>query len=122
MAEVIYVDKDGKVEGKFKRFCRETKEKAKAFVETCKENKEQVVAVAAIAVPAVTETVKLIAKNRNRQQDNDKRYLEMWDPVEGHHWKLRRKLKTSEYLEVERRVKNGESRGEVLDDMGLLRK
>ena len=121
MAEVIYME-NGKPESKIKAAWRDAKFKAKCFVETCKQNKEQVVAVAAIVVPGAIEITKMLIRNGDKRADEDHRKREMWDPVEGHWWKLRRELKTSEYLEVERRVRDGESRGEVLEDMGLLRR
>lgn len=120
--KVIYMDENGKPESKFKAAWRDAKFKAKCFYETCKQNKEQVVAVAAIVVPGAIEITKMLIRNGDKRADEDHRKREMWDPVEGHWWKLRRELKTSEYLEVERRVRDGESRGEVLEDMGLLRR
>lgn len=128
-SNVIYIDENGKAEGWFKKTKRklgdaayDAKIKTKAFIEICKENKEQTIAIAAIVVPAITETIKMVARANNKREDNDHRKLEIWDPVEGHWWKLRRELRTSEYLELEQRVKDGESRGEVLEDMGVLKK
>lgn len=124
MGEVIHVDENGKVrkDSKFKTAYENAKIKAQKFWEDCKENKEVIIAVGSVAVPTVVEVTKMIIKGSNRRTDDDRRKKQMWDPVEGHWWKLRRELSSSEYLEVEHRVKNGESRGEVLYDMGVLKK
>lgn len=120
---VVYIDENGKVKKKFsiKETCAKAKEKAGQIWTACKENKEAVIAVGSVVIPATVEIGKTIVKGRNRRNDERRRKLEMWDPVEGHWWPLRRQLTSAEYLEVERRVKNGESRGEVLDDMGVLK-
>ena len=121
MATVIYYDKDGKAYGKFRSWFEDKKAKAENFVEVCKQNKETVVAIASVAVPGVIELVKLGVKHSQKTDEKNHRKLDMWDPVEGHYWRLRREPKTYEYLEIERRVKNGESRGDVLAEMGLLK-
>ncbi len=122
MGKVVYVDENGNPR---KRTLKETWADAKEWCaekwEIIKENKETVIAVGSIAVPTVVEVVKMANKRQARRADDKHRKTEMWDPVEGHWWKLRRELTSRELLEVEHRVKNGESRGEVLADMGLLK-
>ena len=124
MGDVYYVNKHGKTRKKidWKEKWENAKQKASDFMETCKQNKETVIAVASVVIPGAIEIGKMAVKNRDKREENDRRKRAMWDPVEGHWWYLRRELTSSEYLEVERRVRDGEARGEVLDDMGLLRK
>ena len=124
MGEVIHVDENGKVKKKIdvKQIWNDTKEKACQVWEKCKENKEAVIAVTSVAVPGIIEIAKMIIKGAEKKEDNDRRKKAMWDPVEGHWWYLRRPLTNNEYLEVEHRVRNGEARGEVLYEMGVLRK
>lgn len=122
MGNVVYVDENGNPR---KKTLKETWADAKAWCsekwEIIKENKETVIAVGSVAVPAVVEVVKMASKRHARRADDKHRKTEMWDPVEGHWWKLRRELTSRELLEIEHRVKNGEPRGEVLADMGLLK-
>lgn len=122
MQKPILVDENGKVK-KFDLKAEWAKAKAKAaqIWETCKENKEIVIAVGSVVIPAGIEIVKMSAKRIDRKTEDTHRRKEMWDPVEGHWWKLKRELSSREYLEVENRVKNGEKRGEVLYDMGVLK-
>ena len=128
MAEVIYLDEDGKPINRFQEFKRkvehaaeETKVKAQAFVEICRQNKEATIAVASILIPGAIEVVKMGQKREARKDKKRDDDLRVWDPVEGHHWYLRRKLTNSEFLEMEHRVRNGEPRGQVLEQMGVLR-
>lgn len=122
MADVIYMNEDGKAESKFKTAWREAKIKGRMFIETCRENKEATMAVASVAIPGAIEIVKMIVRKSDRKDDEKRRKLDMWDPVEGHWWHLKRELRNYEYLEIEERVRNGESRGSVLEDMGLLKR
>lgn len=46
----------------------------------------------------------------------------MYDPSMGDWWDLKKPLTNNERLEMEARVANGELRGEVLRDMGKLKK
>lgn len=128
MAEVIYLDENGKPINGFNEFKRkvkhaaeEAKLKVKAFYEVCSQNKEATLAVASILIPGTIEVVKMGQKRKARKDKKRDDDLRVWDPVEGHHWYLRRKLTNSEFLEMERRVRNGEDRGQVLYDMGVLR-
>lgn len=122
MGKVVYVDENGKPRRKtLKEVCADTKEWCAEKWKIIKANKELAITGCSIVVPAVIEIVKISNKKSARRADEKHRKTEMWDPVEGHWWELRRELTSSELLEVERRVRNGESRGEVLYDMGVLK-
>ena len=45
----------------------------------------------------------------------------VYDASLGHYWELKRKLRNSEWCEVERRLANGEKYGEILSSMGVLK-
>ena len=128
MAEVIYVDENGKPINGFREFKRkvkngvkEAKIKAAAFVEVCRENKEATIAVMSILVPGVIELAKMGQKHTTKRDKKKDENLRIWDPVEGHYWHLRRPLTNSEFLMMERLVRDGTPRGQVLEDMGVLR-
>lgn len=120
--KVIEVDQNGEVvKKKMKERIEDAKARVAQFWEKCKENKEAIIAVGSVTIPATVEVVKVAVRNRSRRDDNNRRKKSMWDPVEGHWWELKRPLTSSELLEVEHRVKNGESRGEVLYSMRVLK-
>lgn len=122
MGKVVYVDENGKPRKKtLKEAYADAKEWCAEKWELIKANKEIAITVGSVVIPAAIEIVKIGSKKSARRADERHRKLEMWDPVEGHWWKLRRELTSSELLEIERRVRNGEARGEVLYDMGVLK-
>ena len=52
---------------------------------------------------------------------NNKREYNEWDPRAGRNWSLKRNLSMKEALELDRRYRNGESKGQILSDMRLLK-
>ena len=56
------------------------------------------------------------AKAQNRVDDR-----RIYDPSEGFYWNLKRDLNTSQKLELERRKADGESMGQILEDMRVLK-
>lgn len=63
--------------------------------------------------------VKLINKVDQINIRNDER-LRIWDPSMGVYWYSKKPLTALQKIEFERRINNGENRGEVLEDMGVL--
>ena len=59
---------------------------------------------------------------RSRRMDKARRYDECdyYDPRTGEHWYTRKPLSTYQKLELERRYKNGESKGSILRSMNML--
>lgn len=119
----------------FENFKETVKTKARAAKEKVKwkavdavhwaaDNKEVVVPILTIGV-AVTGKALSIGKeiargNRvkrlERMQDN-----RVWDPVSGHFWQLKRKLDRNEQLYLEREIQKGRNRGNILNELGVLR-
>lgn len=48
------------------------------------------------------------------------KHLYCYDRSLGHYWKLRRELTNEEWLEIDKRKKNGERLSDILDDMRVL--
>lgn len=78
-------------------------------------------AIASAGVAIANDVVKL-GERVHRLKEDDNRQLKIWDASLGDWWEVRRALKPVEKLELENRIKNGESRGAILKDMGLLKK
>ena len=64
---------------------------------------------------------KSIARHEDKMQDK-KRENRVYDPSLGQWWDLNKPLTNNERLEMETRVANGELRGDVLKDMGKLKR
>ena len=95
------------------------KVKAKRFYE---ENKEIIIPA---MIPVVIGTTKAIAKGlvRNNRVQEEKELKEnyIYDRSAGHYWPLRRKLKTSEWIEIDTRRCSGERLYDILASMRVLR-
>lgn len=74
------------------------------------------------AVNVTTKGVKDISSIVEDRKEQKKEDCRVWDPVNGIQWYTKKPLTTEQKLEFENRVKNGESRGEILADMDVLRK
>lgn len=106
---------------KFKLF----KEKIKAKIQNGKEwivrNKEAVIVFTPIAIKGLTSVVKVVGKNINLRKQESVKNLYCYDPKLGHYWSLRRELTNKEWLEIDRRKKNGEQLSEILDELKVLK-
>lgn len=106
---------------KVEKFKRDLKEKTNNVLEWCGQHKEEIV----IFVPVVTSGVFKIVKMHSRKTAlEDERYLKeryVYDRSAGHYYETRRKIKSSEWAIIDDRRKNGESLGEILQSMRLLK-
>lgn len=87
-----------------------------------KENIAFVVGTGSVGLTAVAGLLRAVnnsgfgAKRQKKAKD-----LVYWDPSSRHHWTLRRELSNNEWAEVERRRRNGEKLGDILEDMRVLK-
>lgn len=88
----------------------------------CAGNKELVVAVLVVLIPALAKTANGAARAYAEHKEDERRQKDIFDPRTGDHWFTKRPLTSKEKLELERRYDNGERKGQILDDMGLLKR
>ncbi|MBR1703111.1 MAG: hypothetical protein IJ716_14385 [Lachnospiraceae bacterium] len=92
------------------------------------ENKE----LAMILIPiAGTATVALVkgtiniskgaVRAHNLKKEEDLKNLYCYDRSLGHYWALRRELSNAEWIEIDRRKKNGERLSDILDELKVLK-
>ena len=97
--------------------------KAKDTVKWCEENKELAIAmipVGLFAVKTITKTVQSIDRKIDLKKEQELQELYVYDHSLGMYHKLRRPLKQSEKVEIDRRRQNGESKVQILMSMGVL--
>lgn len=89
--------------------------------EWCKQNKGVIVLIAPPIIGGFIEIIKISTKNHvvNEEKSLKERYI--YDHSAGHYYELKRKPKNSEYLQIDQRKQNGETLGEILSDMRLLK-
>lgn len=99
------------------------KRKAEGAIKWCEENKELALAmipVGVIAVKGVTNAVRSVSCNIEADREREWQELHVYDHSLGMYHKLRRPLKPSEKIEIDRRRAQGESKIQILASMGLL--
>lgn len=89
--------------------------------EWCKDNVYTIVTVAPLGIGLVAKTVQVIGRGHNIRMKQRQKDLHVWDPTLGHYWELRRKLRNEDWVTINRRHDLGESLGQILDDMDVLK-
>lgn len=89
--------------------------------EWCISNKETILLIAPIAIGALTTVFKVVGKNVNLGKEEDLKKLYCYDRSLGHYWKLRRELSNDEWVEIDRRKRNGERLSDILDELRVLK-
>ena len=106
------------------------KEKAKAWVKNRKtdvecfwaENKEEIVALTPVAIGGIAVLAKAISKHNAIKAEQMLKDRKIYDPRMGHYYTMKRKPTDWQWTEIDRRFRNGEGYGEILKDLGLLKK
>ena len=84
-------------------------------------NKDVIVFVTPIVVGGVVKVVKIVGKNVNLRKEEAIKNLYCYDRSLGHYWRLRRELSNKEWLEIDRRRRNGERLANILSDLKVLK-
>lgn len=104
---------------------REFKEKVNAKIRSGKEwfekNREAVITLTPIIIGGVTTVSKVVGKRMNLRKQEDLKDLYCYDRSLGHYWRLRRELTNQEWLEIDRRKKNGERLADILEELKVLK-
>lgn len=104
---------------------REFKEKVSTAIQNGKEwivrNKDMVIFFTPIVIGGITTVSKVVAKHTNLRKEETLKDLYCYDRSLGHYWKLRRELTNKEWLEIDRRKKNGERLSDILAEMRVLK-
>lgn len=114
---VIDITKDFRKEELRRRWERR-KQKALRWWE---DNKAAVCVVVPIGGAVIGKTIKSLSGIIARHQNLKSKDLRCYDTSLGHYWELRRRLSNRDWTEINRRRRNGESLGDILDDLGVLR-
>lgn len=106
---------------KFFRWCKEkwnlTKEKAQYLWDNYK---YEIITMGPIAIAGIAKIAKSIASMQNAKAEENHRLMDIYDHSTGQYYHCKRPLTNQERLELERRLDNGEKKGQILRDMGLI--
>lgn len=84
------------------------------------EHKEQIITYGPVVVGGIAAGAKMLSKHAALTKEQNLKDLYCYDRSLGHYWKLRRELTNEEWLEIDKRKKNGERLSDILDDMRVL--
>ena len=110
-----------KKEQKRREFKEKINRKIKDGYEWVCANKELVTVLTPIIASGTITVIKVVGKNINLRKAEQVKDLYCYDRSLGHYWKLRRELTNKEWLEIDRRRKNGERLADILSQMKVLK-
>lgn len=103
----------------------ERRKKIEAFKDKAKNwwdrNKVYVAVAAPVAGKVVLESVRMIKRHHIARIELRNKDLRLYDTSLGHYWELRRKLNNSDWVTINRRRNLGESLGDILEEMRVLK-
>lgn len=101
---------------------RTVKEKAGSCAKFLWENRRATISAAMLGATAVTSLVGKINRHKELRESEIRHTKSFYDRSMGCYWETKRPLKTDEMLELEQRRSAGENYGQILRDMGLLKR
>lgn len=101
-----------------KAWIREKYQDTKNFVDR---NKEVLMVAVPVIGGMVTAGIKAVSKSANNRKTQHLKNEYCYDRSLGHYWELRRKLTNSEWVEIDKRKKNGERLADILDSLKVLK-
>lgn len=104
---------------------REFKEKVNSKIQAGKEwiiqNRETLITLTPVIIGGLTTVTKVVGKHVNLHKQETVKNLYCYDRSLRHYWSLRRELTNKEWLEIDRRKKNGERLADILAEMRVLK-
>ena len=85
------------------------------------QNPEKAAVIFTTSISAGAYLSKAAIKNVNLRKQEAVKILYCYDRSLGHYWRLKRELSNREWLEIDRRKREGEKLAEILDSMKVLK-
>lgn len=85
------------------------------------DNKVYVAVAAPIAGKVLLETVRAAKRHHVARIELRNKDLRLYDTSLGHYWELKRKLNNSDWVTINRRRNHGESLGDILEELRVLK-
>ena len=115
--KVIDIGKQLKKEERKRKF-EEMKAKAKDWWD---ENKGYVAIVVPVVGAVLGKGIKAMSQHHNLKMEERNKDMRLYDTSLGHYWELKRKLRNDDWVQINRRRNRGESLGDILDEMRVLK-
>lgn len=125
MSKIVDIN-DFRKELNRRAFCEKVKgaaykvqDKVQDFIE--RNNKELLIVMVPVVISGLVTVSKVVVKrgNLNKEQQLKEKYC--YDRSLGHYWALKRQLSNKEWLEIDKRKRNGEKLSDILSEMKVLK-
>lgn len=85
------------------------------------DHKKEIITLTPVIIGAVVEFAKIAAQKSTIKEERHLKDDYVYDRSMGHYYELRRKLRSSEWVQIDQRKSEGENLGNILQDMGVLK-
>lgn len=100
---------------------RKRQKRLERFADWWEDNKVYVMILGPAVVGLLGKGVHIITQHQRTSRERELKDRRCWDASLGHYWELRRKLNNNDWTIINRRRNRGESLGDILDDMNVLK-
>lgn len=76
---------------------------------------------APLIIGGATAGIKAVDRHAKLNKEQNLKELYCYDRSLGNYWKLRRELSNAEWIEIDKRKKNGERLGDILYELKVLK-
>lgn len=122
MTEHIIIDADELERARKKAKRRERRQKMyNNTVNWYYNNREEILIFVPAACAALTTIIKVGGKQMRLNKEKNLKENYCYDRSLGHYWALRRAPSNAEWVEIDRRKKNGERLADILSELRLLK-
>ena len=119
MVKIYVVPKDDSFKEKAKAWAKNRKTDVECF---WTEHGDEVKTIAPILIGGGLALGKAISKHNAIKAEQILKDRKIYDPRMGHYYTMKRKPTDWQWTEIDRRFRNGEGYGDILRDLGLLKK
>lgn len=116
----VNVNEEGKAEEM--NFFEKVGAKVKDGWNWCKDHKTECIAIATIAVPAAVDLTKTMVKRGTVKEEKRLKDNYIYDSRHRHYYETSKKLNSQDWRKIDQLLDEGGSLGDILDNMGLLKK
>lgn len=105
----------------FEEVSENGKRKALEVIDWGKDHKETMAIFGPVFIGSFIEIIKIVSKHHTVNEEKALKERYIYDRSLGHYYEMKRQPKRSEWLQIDQRKQNGETLGEILNDMKLLK-
>ena len=118
MSEINFISEKDYKRARRREWVREKVTDAQIW---CDNHRQEIAIVSTVVLPAAATITKVCGKRINLGKEKALKENYCYDRSLGHYWALKRAPSNREWLEIDRRKKNGERLADILSELKLLK-